>query len=377
MARPVRRSRASTPRLPPAADERTPHEARGRQLVARDGRARRRGRPADRARRGRPERRGRCRGLGTAASAPVDGLPVAFVDGVRRVEGSCGAHEVPAAAVRQAAAGLDRGRRGLLRRRSRHRHQRRGATSARRPGGFRAAADPGGALRTAGRRRRRSRRTPARHAGASAAARTAVARPTRLARRGRRGRAAGARRSARRLGRGATRGRLRQDPPRGLPAREVRHVVGALQPGERTPLFLAQSSWTRYSWYLRLPYGGDHPWAGIVRCEASADVGPAEAAGSPTSPPDCCHGSRRGRTRTAEPRRTCTRSPGSSGTSSACSATATTCCAPFGTRRRGSRPPPERRVSRRREVSCRLSVRWSGSQVPRFRREHPEPALLR
>lgn len=59
---------------------------------------------------------------------------------------------------------------------------------------------------------------------------------------------------------------------------EVRHVVGALRPGERTPLFLAQSSWTRFSWYLRLPYGGDHPWGGIVRCEASADVGPTEAA---------------------------------------------------------------------------------------------------
>lgn len=59
---------------------------------------------------------------------------------------------------------------------------------------------------------------------------------------------------------------------------EVRHVVGALAAGERTPLFLAQSSWTRFSWYLRLPYGGDHPWGGIVRCEASADVGPNEAA---------------------------------------------------------------------------------------------------
>ncbi|MEX2504531.1 MAG: hypothetical protein WD378_06750 [Egicoccus sp.] len=59
---------------------------------------------------------------------------------------------------------------------------------------------------------------------------------------------------------------------------EVRHVVGALAAGERTPLFLAQSSWTRFSWYLRLPFGGDHPWGGIVRCEASADVGPTEAA---------------------------------------------------------------------------------------------------
>jgi uncharacterized protein len=53
---------------------------------------------------------------------------------------------------------------------------------------------------------------------------------------------------------------------------EVRPVVAALAPGERTPLFLAQSSWTRYSWYQRLPYGSGHPWAGVVRCEASADL---------------------------------------------------------------------------------------------------------
>jgi hypothetical protein len=53
---------------------------------------------------------------------------------------------------------------------------------------------------------------------------------------------------------------------------EVRPVVGTLAPGQRTPLFLAQSSWTRYSWYQRLPFGSGHPWAGVVRCEASADL---------------------------------------------------------------------------------------------------------
>lgn len=48
-------------------------------------------------------------------------------------------------------------------------------------------------------------------------------------------------------------------------------VVGALKPGERTPLFVTQTSWSRFSWYLRLPGPGGHPWAGVVRCEASAD----------------------------------------------------------------------------------------------------------
>jgi hypothetical protein len=59
---------------------------------------------------------------------------------------------------------------------------------------------------------------------------------------------------------------------------EVRPVVAALTPGERTPLFLAQSSWSRFSWYQRLPYGSGHPWAGVVRCEASADLDAAAAA---------------------------------------------------------------------------------------------------
>ena len=30
-------------------------------------------------------------------------------------------------------------------------------------------------------------------------------------------------------------------------------VVGALRPGQRTPLFLVKTSWSRYSWYVRLP----------------------------------------------------------------------------------------------------------------------------
>jgi hypothetical protein len=54
-------------------------------------------------------------------------------------------------------------------------------------------------------------------------------------------------------------------------------VVGALQPGERTPLFLGTTSWTRYSWYLRLPGPMSHPWSGIVRLEAGGDLAVAEA----------------------------------------------------------------------------------------------------
>jgi hypothetical protein len=49
-------------------------------------------------------------------------------------------------------------------------------------------------------------------------------------------------------------------------------VVAALAAGERTPLFVTTSSWSRYSWYLRLPGPAAHAWAGIVRCEASADL---------------------------------------------------------------------------------------------------------
>ena len=48
-------------------------------------------------------------------------------------------------------------------------------------------------------------------------------------------------------------------------------VVSRLRPGERTPIFLTQTTWSRYSWYLRLPGGEGHPWSGVVRCEASAE----------------------------------------------------------------------------------------------------------
>jgi hypothetical protein len=50
---------------------------------------------------------------------------------------------------------------------------------------------------------------------------------------------------------------------------EVLGVIGALAPGQRSPLMLLGASTTlsRWTWYLRLPGPRTHPWAGIVRCE--------------------------------------------------------------------------------------------------------------
>lgn len=53
-------------------------------------------------------------------------------------------------------------------------------------------------------------------------------------------------------------------------------VITALAPGERTPVFLTTTSWSRYSWYLRLPCEREHPWSGIVRCEASSRLEPEQ-----------------------------------------------------------------------------------------------------
>jgi hypothetical protein len=55
-------------------------------------------------------------------------------------------------------------------------------------------------------------------------------------------------------------------------------IVGQLRAGERTPLFLVQKAWSRFSWYLRLPMDlPGHPWAGIARCELVARGPIAEA----------------------------------------------------------------------------------------------------
>ena len=54
-------------------------------------------------------------------------------------------------------------------------------------------------------------------------------------------------------------------------------VVGRLAAGQRTPLFFMTTSWSRYSWYLRLPGPATHAWWGIVRCEVSDTLTVADA----------------------------------------------------------------------------------------------------
>jgi hypothetical protein len=56
---------------------------------------------------------------------------------------------------------------------------------------------------------------------------------------------------------------------------EQHRLVGALEAGQRTPVFTLGTSWSRHSWYLRLPGGTASPWTGVVRCEASADLASA------------------------------------------------------------------------------------------------------
>ncbi|NJP91733.1 hypothetical protein HCN51_20100 [Nonomuraea sp. FMUSA5-5] len=57
-----------------------------------------------------------------------------------------------------------------------------------------------------------------------------------------------------------------------LPAAQAATVAG-LRPGQRTPVFLMGTSWRRHAWYVRLPAPSGVPWAGVVRCEAGADLG--------------------------------------------------------------------------------------------------------
>jgi hypothetical protein len=55
-----------------------------------------------------------------------------------------------------------------------------------------------------------------------------------------------------------------------------RAVVPQLAPGQRTPLFTIWD-YKRYSWYLRLAVlPGGHSWTGVVRCEASGQLPLAE-----------------------------------------------------------------------------------------------------
>ena len=57
----------------------------------------------------------------------------------------------------------------------------------------------------------------------------------------------------------------------------LHRVVGTLAPGQRTPVFTIGTSFSRHSWYLRLPNADGAPWAGVVRCECSSNLAPAAA----------------------------------------------------------------------------------------------------
>jgi hypothetical protein len=58
---------------------------------------------------------------------------------------------------------------------------------------------------------------------------------------------------------------------------EPGRLLGQLGPGERTPLFTIKG-YERYSWYQRLAgRAGGHAWSGLVRCEAPAALAVEEA----------------------------------------------------------------------------------------------------
>jgi hypothetical protein len=60
-----------------------------------------------------------------------------------------------------------------------------------------------------------------------------------------------------------------------LPADAV-GIIGTVAAGQRTPVLHIGGRFSRWSWYARLPGEVGHPWAGIVRCEASTAVPPGE-----------------------------------------------------------------------------------------------------
>lgn len=57
---------------------------------------------------------------------------------------------------------------------------------------------------------------------------------------------------------------------------ELRSVLVSLPPGYRTPLFLTTTSWSRFSWYLRLANHAG-PAGGLVRCEIDGNTTVVEA----------------------------------------------------------------------------------------------------
>ncbi|WP_036508797.1 hypothetical protein [Nocardioides sp. URHA0020] len=58
---------------------------------------------------------------------------------------------------------------------------------------------------------------------------------------------------------------------------ELNRVVADLRPRQRTPVFTIGTTWSRHTWYLRLPVDSAVPWAGVVRCECADTLSRAEA----------------------------------------------------------------------------------------------------
>lgn len=60
-----------------------------------------------------------------------------------------------------------------------------------------------------------------------------------------------------------------------LPA-DLNAFVAALGPAQRTPVFTIGTTWSRHTWYLRLPTHTASPWAGVIRCEAAHTLSRAD-----------------------------------------------------------------------------------------------------
>ena len=57
---------------------------------------------------------------------------------------------------------------------------------------------------------------------------------------------------------------------------DLHRMIGQLGAKQRTPVFTIGTTWSRHSWYLRLPGPAGSPWAGVVRCECASDLAPAD-----------------------------------------------------------------------------------------------------
>ena len=85
-------------------------------------------------------------------------------------------------------------------------------------------------------------------------------------------------------------------------------VVPSLLPGQRTPVFLMGTSWSRHAWYVRLPVRSATPWAGSCAARRVPTCSPTRSSRWPTRSPSRCRRSPGSTTRTRAPRRTSSRS---------------------------------------------------------------------